>query len=346
MSLSLLYGSTVWIVTAVSSAQLAFPGAFDEAAALAERAAQAAASRDAATHCPYCATGPCVLCGQGALRMDYEGCGSYVGPMFDEPCYASPAESEVASAELAPQATEPDEAAVDGNVTAERGGILSAMATAVEQAPGADLVRRSVSGGVMEASRALAWARAWLAESRGAESQGAELRETVATVEPAPTRTPTEASEKLRQWFASSPAVELNRDAEVEAGESLEVEAQPAVTQDIEADSATEAAGDVPEIDSLVPAEAFAAPAATEAAPDAAADAETFVDWEAEVAQAYLDRVHAECGQEEEPGYGDPRQDVVTPAIRTAAMALESLGQAAIRLSSQLRGVAETTSIR
>ncbi|RIK81535.1 MAG: hypothetical protein DCC68_08390 [Planctomycetota bacterium] len=352
MSLSILYGSTVWIVTAVSSAQLAFPGALDRAAALAKQVAKSGASTDAASNCPYCATGcaagPCLLCGQGAFRMDFEGCGSYSGPIFDEPCYATPGQNAVASAEPAPRATEPDEMVYQGRTDgksvvhgggqdAERGGILSAMATAVERAPGADLVRESLSSGVMEASRALDMARQWIAGSQP-----------VATVEPPPSYTPTEASEKLRQWFASGSAADLTPNAETDAGDPLEAEAQRAVTRNVAADpDASDAPIDVPEIDSLVPAEAFAVPLSRGVAVDeAATEADAFVDWEAEVAQAYLARLHAECGQDDDPTDSDPRHDVVTPAIRTAAVALESLGQAAIRLSGQLRSVADRTSIR
>ena len=356
MSLSILYGSTVWVVTAVSSAQLAFPDALDRAAALAKQVAMPGTSTNAASDCPHCANdrvagyaaGPCVLCGQGMFRMDYEGCGSYAGPIFDEPCYTAAAPNVVASAEPAPRATEPDEAANrggtglksalrDGEQEPERGGILSALATAIERTPGAEFVRESLSSGVIEASRAWDWARQWLAGSRP-----------VATVEPPPAYTPTEASEKLRQWFASGSAADLATDAEPDAGDLLEAESQRAITRNAADETdASDAPVDVPEIDSLVPAEAFAEPlSGGVAADEAATDADAFVDWEAEVAQAYLARIHAECGQDEDPADADPRHDVVTPAIRTAAVALESLGQAAIRLSGQLRSVADRTSIR
>ncbi|MEX2187735.1 MAG: hypothetical protein WD875_13105 [Pirellulales bacterium] len=357
MALSFLYGSTFWIATSIASAQLAFPGAVERAAEnLAARAtasaevtpaqvasadngsAAAVASPSRSTSslaCPFCDGGDCIVCNQSGYRLDYDACGPYYGgPFFDEPCYAPPFSS--AASVPAPKATEPDDLADEVPVAVaefdgagengvgenhdvpERAGLLSTLSNAVDRAPGVAAVRGSVSAGVLEASRALELARQWLAG-----------RPRVATVELPPART--EASDKLRDWFASSNSPEI-------AG-NVESLAEPAVTKNV--------APSVAQIDSLVPAEAFAPDAATANA----AGKPSFVDWEAKLAEAYLDRSRAEAssaatvdsglaksGRVESGPNVDP--NVVAPAIRTAAVALERLGHAALNLSGRLRNMA------
>ncbi len=332
MTLSLLYGSTLWIATSVASAQLAFPGAIERAAEnLATKPAAssaAAASADSpsttplarSTNCPFCDGGDCIVCNQSGFRLDYDACGSHFGgPFFDEPCYASP----VSSVASAPKATEPDDlpsdvsadVVVDAEADSERAGLLSTLSNAVDRAPGVVSVRETLSAGVIEATRALELARQWLAN-----------RPHVVTVDPPPART--EASEKLRDWFASSDAPELAANPAATSAVNVETTAHPAVTKRFAPPS-------VAEIDAFVPAEAFAPIAAVEPAE------REFVDWEAQLAQAYLDGV-----ADEQRNRDDPRQDVITPAIRTAAVALERFGHAALNLSGRLRSMADASVLR
>jgi hypothetical protein len=267
------------------------------------------------------------VCSQGAFRLDGDTCGLPDAAALDESLFD--AGNSLAAGDPAPRATEPEDAAIESTVTAsrspaadvgnddvERGGMLSALATAVERTPGAGAVRQTLSAGAMEASRALAVVRHWLAGPRQ-----------VATVEPPPPPTPTEATEKLYDWFGVDSPGELAghrldcADAPEYVALGDETAAHPAVTRNL-------GAAEVAQIDSLVPAEAFST--GESAKPG-------FIDWEAEVAQAH---------EREAALQDDPRKDVITPTIRTAAVALERLGEAAISLSGRLRGLAETTAVR
>lgn len=368
MTLSFLYGSTLWIATSVASAQLAFPGTLGEAAKqLADRVATRASAASVvaekesvptspAPTCPYCDGGHCIVCGQAGFRMDGEsGALSYGIPVFDEPCYAPPAGAvSLSDNAAAPKATEPDDlpaetevaAAVtdeadasadaeavveDDNSDAPRLGLLSRLSAAVDRAADVFDVRARISAGVVEASRAWELSRQWLASCRA-----------VATVEPAPARS--EATQRLHDWFAGRESPGLETAVAATAAEKPAAEespAQPAVTKAVVEPAAVRAPAPVAEIDSLVPAEAFASPV-FEAAEE--------VDWEAILAEAYLDRLRAEQERQvaaEESARADvpaadaesadPRQDVITPTLRTAAAALEQVGQAAIELSNRLR---------
>jgi hypothetical protein len=355
----------------MASAQLAFPGAIDRAAEqlsdniaahakVADAVDRAAVDRVAANEetaptpptptCPYCDGGHCVVCGQSGFRLDYGACGPYCGGLaFDEPCYMTPAASVASGAPTsaasmpAPKAPEPDDSPLSAAESAEapqvadadisdapRSGILLTLSASLDRVAGAVSVRKSLSTGVVEASRAWEVTRQWLASRRP-----------VATVEPAPKRN--EATEKLYDWFASSksPAIAAGETAAVTADASSvahESASRPAVTKNVSPPK-------VAEIDSFVPAEAFA-PLGGEKPRE--------VDWEAAIAEAYLERVRAESAVTEadnERGTGDdfaaadllpsksadPRQDLLTPTIRTAAVALERLGHAALDLSSRLR---------
>jgi hypothetical protein len=287
MSLTFLYGSTVWIVTTVASAQLAFPGAMEQAAALANRIPATSTEHVASRNCPHCISGDCIMCGQTAFRMDYEGCGSYGGAGFAHPDYSADASDELAANEPAPHATEPDAPLPTG---VERGGMLTVISTAVERAPGAEFVRETLSSGVQEASRALAVARGWLAE-----------RPKVATAPLPPNFTRTEAACRLRDWFGVDDSLAIAADLPGESVTGDESPSLPAVTRN------------------------------AEVGPISVPHVEEFVDWEAEIAREYNE------------SQADPRQDLLTPAIRTAAVALERLGYFALELSGQLRSAARFT---
>jgi hypothetical protein len=314
MSLTFLYGSTVWIVTTVASAQLAFPGAMEQAADLAKPIPAASSEHVASRNCPHCIRGDCIMCGQSAFRMDYEGCGSYGGAGFAGPDYSAAASDVVAVNDPAPKATEPDAPAAVATV--ERAGMLSAISVAVERAPGAEFVRETLSSGVQEASRALAVARRWLAE-----------RPKVSTAPLPPNYTQAEGASRLREWFGVgfSPEIAANLPGECVTGD--ETPAQPAVTRSAEASLYNDVSvNPVADIDSLVPQEAFGPPSTV-----TTSDAEAFVDWEAEIAREYRQ------------SQADPRQDVLSPTIRTAAVALERLGYFALELSGRLRSAARLT---
>jgi hypothetical protein len=309
MSFSILYGSTLWLATTLASAQVAFQGAFPGVAdRVAEHAAAAAISSGHAAparNCPYCDGGECIVCNQSVMRFDLEDRAA-IGYGYDEPCFtpAMPyAAEQTADAGPAPQATEPDDVSADAvavvekasevDADAERGGMLTTMARVAERVPGAEFVRNSLSSGAMEASKAVAWTRRWLAGS----PQVATVAE-----KPAAAKRPT----KLEEWFGESATGDL----------------------------AVEAAADAE-----LPSEAVAMAEETAAEPAVTAHVE-MLDWEGEIAREYL-AAATEAGANE--SYGDPRHDVVTPTIRTAAVALETLGNAAIDLAGRLRGLAEAT---
>lgn len=410
MTLSFLYGTTLWIAASAASAQLAFPGAMDRAAervadgfaeveeaarstadAPAHLAANADSGEDAASvvdraiaeakpaaDCLYCDGGHCIVCGQSGFRLDYDACGShYAGPAFDLPCYASPLSSLTAKVSPpAPRAPEPDvpaaespagdEVAATGDATAEtddadeadspRAGLLASLSDVVDRAVAAVCVRETVSAGAIEASRAWQVTREWLASRRAGD-----------TVPPASR----EATEKLYDWFASgeSPALGAATSRGASAPPSAgETAARPAVTKSFAAATietrSDEPTGDgddgpvVAEIDTLVPAEAFA-PLASD--PSGGAPGE--VDWEAVLAEAYLDQVRAAgqvsatapadrnveaaaIGVQRVEEDGATERGAVAPAIRSAAVALERLGQAAIELSGRLHDLADGSVVR
>ncbi len=317
MSLSIIYGSTLWLATTLASAQVAFQGAFPGVAErVAEQAAAAAVSSGHSTparDCPYCDGGDCVVCNQGVMRFDLEDRAA-VGFGYDEPCFAPAmayAPELTADAGPAPRATEPDDVltadavAVDAEVVtetdadAERGGMLSTMARVAERVPGSEFVRNSLSAGAMEASRAVAWTRQWLAGSPR-----------VATVAEKPAAVRGKRPTKLEEWFGDAAAGDLA----IEAADDAEL-----------------------------PSEALAMAEETAVQPAVTAQVE-MLDWEGEIAREYLAAVGAEASANEE--LADPRQDLVTPTIRTAAVALEHLGNAAIEFAGRLRGLAEATMYR
>jgi hypothetical protein len=309
MSFSILYGSTLWLATTLASAQVAFQGAFPGVAdRVAEHAAAAAISSGHAAparNCPYCDGGDCVVCNQGVMRFDLEDRAA-VGFGYDEPCFAPAmayAPQLAADAGPAPQATEPDDvlvadvvAEVEADNDAERGGMLATMARVAERLPGANFVRNSLSEGAMEASRAVAWTRHWLAGSPR-----------VATVAEKPAAVRGKRPTKLEEWFGETATGDL------------------AATADENAE---------------LPSEAVAMAEETAAEPAVTAHVE-MLDWEGEIAREYLAAAGESASAEE--NLADPRHDVVTPTIRTAAVALEHLGNAAIDLAGRLRGLAEAT---
>jgi hypothetical protein len=311
MSMSILYGSTLWLATTLASAQVAFQGAFPGVAdRVAEHAAAAAVSNGHAAparNCPYCDGGECIVCNQSVMRFDLEDRAA-IGYGYDEPCFtpAMPyAAEQTADAGPAPQATEPDDVSADAvavvekasdvDADAERGGMLTTMARVAERVPGAGFVRSSLSSGAMEASRAVAWTRRWLAGS----PQVATVAEKPATAAKRPT--------KLEEWFGES------------------------ATGDLAVETTAEAE---------LPSEAVAMAEETAAEPAVTAHVE-MLDWEGEIAREYLAAAGESARGEE--NLADPRHDVVTPTIRTAAVALEHLGNAAIDLAGRLRGLAEAT---